>query len=248
MSVPISARLNVRLILAFLLTLFVAPAFLRAEEPVATTPAKRQAAMGEGFLRFVDNGAAGGKLETADVTYRNADGVSVRLVSAVHIGEKGYYQALAQSFTGDDPVLYELVKAKDAAVPVPGVPRQGGGNPIGEFQRMLKDVLNLDFQLDSIDYSAKNFVHADLDADTFRKLQEERGETFEMLFLKQLMKAMNQPAPDADGAKGAVPGVGEVDGEKMFRDLIRMVTLPDTERRMKLMLAKQMVGVESGAA
>src|SRR5436190_18270618 len=102
MSVPISARLNVRLILAFLLTLFVAPAFLRAEEPVATTPAKRQAAMGEGFLRFVDNGAAGGKLETADVTYRNADGVSVRLVSAVHIGEKAYYQAMAQSFTGDD--------------------------------------------------------------------------------------------------------------------------------------------------
>jgi hypothetical protein len=247
MSVPISARLNVRLILAFLLTLFVAPAFLRAEEPVATTPAKRQAAMGEGFLRFVDNGAAGGKLETADVTYRNADGVSVRLVSAVHIGEKAYYQAMAQSFTGDDAVLYELVKAKDAAVPVPGVPRLGGGNPIGEFQRMLKDVLNLDFQLDSIDYSAKNFVHADLDADTFRKLQEERGETFEMLFLKQLMKAMNQPAPDANDPNSpqATP---EVDGEKMLREMIRLVTLPDAERRVKLMLAKQMVSVESGAA
>src|SRR4051794_16698392 len=238
MSVPISARLNVRLIVALLLTLFVAPAFLRAEEPIATTPAKRQAAMGEGFLRFVDNGAAGGKLETADVTYRNADGVSVRLVSAVHIGEKGYYQALAQSFTGDDAVLYELVKAKDAAVPVPGVPRQGGGNPIGEFQRMLKDVLNLDFQLDSIDYSAKNFVHADLDADTFRKLQEDRGETFEMLFLKQLMKAMNQPAPDANDPNNpqATP---EVDGEKMLREMIRLVTLPDAERRGELMLGQQ---------
>jgi len=146
-----------------------------------------------------------------------------------------------------DAVLYELVKPKDALVPVPGVPREGG-SAIGEFQRMMKDVLNLNFQLDEIDYGAKNFVHADLDAETFKKLQEERGETFEMLFLKQLMKAMSQPAPDADGAKGAVPGVGEVDGEKMFRDLIRMVTLPDSERRMKLMLAKQMVGVESGAA
>ena len=46
MSVPISARFSVRLIVAFLLTLFVAPAFLRAEEPVATTPARRQAAVG----------------------------------------------------------------------------------------------------------------------------------------------------------------------------------------------------------
>src|SRR5205814_5647287 len=138
---------------------------------------------------------------------------AVRLGSAVHIGEKAYYQALAQSVTGDDAVLYELVKAKDAVVPVPGVPRPAGANPIGEFQSMLKDVLNLDFQLDSIDYSAKNFVHADLDADTFRKLQEERGETFEMLFIKQLMKAMNQPGPDANDPNNprATP---EVDGDK----------------------------------
>ena len=52
----------------------------------------------------------------------------------------------------------------------------------------------LDFQLDAIDYSAKNFVHADLDAETFRKMQEQRGETFEMLFLKELMKAMSPAA------------------------------------------------------
>ena len=245
MSVP----LPIRLAFAFLLTLFVAPAYLRAEEPVATTPALRQAAMADGFLRLVENGAAGGRLETSDVTYRNADGVTVRLVSAVHIGEKAYYDALGKSFAADDAVLYELVKPKNAAVPVPGVPREGGSG-VGEFQRMLKDVLNLDFQLDAIDYSAKNFVHADLDAETFRKLQEERGETFEMLFIKQLMKALNNPPAGAEGpeAQGDTPQVPEIDGEQLLREMIRLVTLPDMERRVKLMLAKQMVSVEAGAA
>jgi len=86
-----------------LLTVFAGPLFVRAQDaaaPAPTTPALRKAAMAEGFLRFVDEGAAGGRLETSDVTYRNADGVTVRLVSAVHIGEKGYYEGLARSFTG----------------------------------------------------------------------------------------------------------------------------------------------------
>jgi len=39
-------------------------------------------------------------------------------------------------------------------------------------------VLNLEFQLDEIDYTSPT-RHADLDAQTFQRLQEERGETFE---------------------------------------------------------------------
>jgi hypothetical protein len=246
-----SGPYRVRLAVVSLLALFVAPLFVRAEDPgaaapgaapaAATAPPVRAAAMADGFLRLVDNGAAGGRLETSEVTYRTADGVTVRLVSAVHIGEWAYYEALAKGFTEDDAVLYELVKPKDAALPVPGVPREGVAG-IGEFQRMLKDVLNLDFQLDAIDYSAKNFVHADLDAEAFRKMQEERGETFEMLFIKQLMKAMSQQSPE-DAAD-----VPQADPEQMLRDMIRLVTLPDSERRMKLMLARQMVSVEAGAA
>ena len=234
-----------RVAVVALVPLLAAPLYLRAQEaaPASTTPAVRQAAMADGFLRFVDEGAAGGRLETSDVTYRNADGVTVRLVSAVHIGEKGYYDAIGKSFAGDEAVLYELVKPKDAAVPVPGVPRAGGGgNAIGDVQRFLKDTLNLDFQLDAIDYSAKNFVHADMDAETFQKMQEERGETFEMLLLKEVMKAMRGQTPDAAAA------APQPDAEQTLRELIRVVTRPDTERQLKLMIAKQMVDVEAGAA
>jgi hypothetical protein len=200
----------------------------------------KDAAMALGFLRLVDHGTLGGRLESADVTYQNAQGVSVRLVSAIHIGERAYFEAIAKSFEGDEAVLYELVKPKDAAVPTPGVAAESGSG-VREIQQFMKNMLNLEFQLDAIDYSKANFVHADLDAETFRKLQEERGETFEMLFFKQLMKAMRAPA---------VPEAAEPpqDPEQTLREMIRLVTRPDAERQIKLTLAKHMMDADLEAS
>jgi len=50
------------------------------------------------------------------------------------------------------------------------------------------------------DYTKPNFVHADLDAQTFQRLQEERGETFEMLFTQAIDEALTTPStqPTAD--------------------------------------------------
>src|SRR5438105_4748423 len=90
------------------------PALVRAEPmPRASAPATQPARFDE-FLRFVDNGATGSRLETADVTYQNKDGATVHLVAAVHIGEKSYFRSLAKTFESRDAVLYEMVKAKDA--------------------------------------------------------------------------------------------------------------------------------------
>ncbi|HTW94520.1 MAG TPA: hypothetical protein VMD30_06995, partial [Tepidisphaeraceae bacterium] len=50
-----------------------------ADNAPATQPDK--------FIRFVDRGAAGGELDTADVAYSNGRGVTVHLVAAVHIAE-----------------------------------------------------------------------------------------------------------------------------------------------------------------
>jgi hypothetical protein len=188
-------------------------------------------------MRFVDDGHAGGKFETAVVTFKNKDGVAVRLVGAIHIGEKHYYEDLNKSFENDDAVLYELVAPKGAV----GVPHAGqkSDNPISQLQHMMKDVLNLDFQLDDIDYSKDNFVHADMDAETFAKMQEDRGETFQALMLKQLMKAF-QP----DDKSKAEP---EVDTQKVIDGIIEMLTRPDSERQIKLAVAKQMDQIEAGS-
>jgi uncharacterized protein YbaP (TraB family) len=193
------------------------------------------------FMRFTDDHHGGGKFETAVVTFKNKDGVTLHLVGAIHIGEKSYYEALNKRFENDDAVLYELVSPKGTGVPHPG---QKSGNPISQLQHMMKDVLNLDFQLDDIDYSKPNFVHADMDAETFAKMQEDRGETFEMLMLKQLMKAFEHPD---DQDKNKPKADDQDDTEKTIDTLIETFTRPDMERQIKLTVAKQLDKVEMGA-
>jgi hypothetical protein len=219
-----------------LLTLSAVTTFLRADPlgpPPATQQAVHQPAKPTDFLRFVDNGAEGGRLETADVAFRNADGVTVHLVAAVHIGEREYFEGLNQNFKLRDAVLYEMVKGKDQPLPEPGGPNQSHSS-VSQFQRYLKDALNLEFQLDCIDYTQPNFIHADLDAETFQKMQDDRGESMTMLMLKQMWQQMQKPQTGADNQ----------DGEQQLEDLVRVFTRPDSERRMKTMLAKQLVSME----
>jgi hypothetical protein len=189
------------------------------------------------FLRFVDRGDAGGRLETADVTFKNADGAAVHLVAAVHIAERSYFEALNENFKARDVVLYELVKPRDAAMNAAPAESHSG---VSEFQRFLKDSLNLEFQLDVIDYSAPNFVHADLDAETFAQKQAERGESFMTLMLQQMMRAMSQPPPKLQQDPQEL-------AQQQMDELIKMVCRPDHERQLKLLVAKHMADVEDAA-
>lgn len=201
----------------------------------ASTPSTQPANDQSKFMRFVDDGHGGGRLETAVATYRNDAGQTVRLVAAVHIGEKSYYEGLNDAFKGDDAVLYEMVKPKDLAHPIPNAPAKSG---ISQFQHFLKDSLDLDFQLDDIDYSRPNFVHADLDAETFEKMQAERGESMFTLMLRQMMDSMAHPDK----------GPADFDSDHLVDELITMVTRPDSERQIKLMLARHMGDAEQAAA
>jgi hypothetical protein len=226
-----------RLIRLTLVAAFTLPvAALYAETPAASAPATSQASTNADetrFMRFVADGTTGGKLETADVTYKNDAGVTVRLVSAVHIGEAGYYHAIQKSVEGCDAVLYEMVKTKDAPPPLKG---QHSDHAVAKLQTLLKDTLGLSYQLDEIDYTPKNFVHADMDAETFSKLQSQRGESFAGLFLQSLMKAMTDP--------GAMQKT--YDGEP--QDVMDLMTRPDGENQLKLILARRLGDIEREAS
>jgi hypothetical protein len=219
-------RLHHRNILTGFAVLLVAST-LRADAPTTQPIEPAQ------FMRFDDHGQAGGSLQTAVVTYRNAAGQTVRLVAAIHIAEAGYYQQLNRDFASDDAVLYELVAPKDSPIPKPGADA-ASDNPVSELQHFMKDALNLSFQLDVIDYTRPNFVHADLDKETFERLQEERGETFEMLFVRQLMDAFTKPQPADDNA----------DPEQTADQLIQMLTRPDGDRQIKLVVARQLTDMQ----
>ena len=98
---------------------------------------------------------------------------------------------------------------------------------VSMFQRFLKDVLELDFQLDDVDYTKPNFVHADLDAETFAKMQEERGESMMGLMLQQMIRQM---AKEMDG-KGPKQ-------EMSLMDLVDAFNSPDRARQFKMILGK----------
>jgi hypothetical protein len=215
-------------------------AFLRAADNDVKEPDK--------FVRFTDE-KGGGRLETAVVTYKNNAGVELKLVSAIHIGEKSYFESLNKDFEAEDAVLYELVKEKGAPLPGPEAMRKkaaeggdAGANPIGQLQRFLKDTLDLEFQLDVIDYTKKNFIHADMDKAQFEKAQAERGESFETLMLQQLLAAMKNP--QAHALPGNANGGDETE---TLKELVKLVTRPDMERQVKTFVAKQMDQMDDAA-
>ena len=213
-----------------------------AEKPAATRPAKVDALDTEPatWLRFVDDEKGGGKLEVATGTYKNDEGVTVDLIGAVHVGEKSYYEGLSKSFEAYDALLYEMVKPKDAGVPQKGVARKApaGMSMVGMFQRFLKDQLELDFQLDGIDYTKKNFVHADLDAETFAEMQAERGESLIGLMLQQMVRDM------ARQMEGKANKVKQPD----LMELIEAFDSPDRARQFKLILGRSFGELEEQMA
>jgi hypothetical protein len=209
-----------------------------AEEPKAK-PAKLDPQLDTEpaqFIRFVEDGKGGGQLDVATATYKNDSGVTVRLVGVVHIGDKKFFEGLEKSFEKYDAVLYEMVKPAATGAPVRG---QRTGSMVGMFQTFLKDVLELDFQLDAIDYTKPNFVHADLDAETFAKMQEERGESIMGLMLAQMMRELAKEFEG--GGKNQGPQMG-------LMELVEAFQSPDRARQFKLILGRNFNNVEEQMA
>jgi hypothetical protein len=235
-----------------------------AKPATAPTPATRPADTRpnkQAFIRFSDDGHGGGTLDTAIATYRNADGVVVHLVAALHVGEPSYYRDLSSTFETYDALLYEMVKPRDLDLSAPAraqdeddnapaVPatrphaastrplRRGegtrveGAGVIGGLQTFMRDVLKLDFQLEAIDYSRPNFVHADLDAEAFNELRHKRGETWTGLMFRSTLRQIRRQFE----GEGAPPITGF--------DLLAAMRSPDSARQYKLLLARQLSDVE----
>lgn len=130
-------------------------------------------------------------LETSVVTYRARDGqLQVDLIGAIHVADRSYYEKLNAQFRQYDAVLYELVAPEGTRVPRGG---QKSQHPVGRMQEAIKTLLDLSFQLNHIDYTAPNLVHADMSPEQFAESMEERGESF----LQVVFRMMGQAAAQA---------------------------------------------------
>jgi hypothetical protein len=176
-------------------------------------------------------------LQTAIVSFESdapaRKGFVVDLIGAVHVGEKAYYQALNKQFEAYDAVLYELVAPEGTRVPKGAKP---GGHPVSVLQNGMKDLLGLEHQLQYIDYSRANLVHADMSPKDFAKSMQDRGENVGTILLRMMAAGMAHQATEASQAKSS--------------DLELVMALFDRNRalRLKRLMAEQFADLETSMA
>ncbi|MFK7909084.1 MAG: hypothetical protein AB8F34_00625 [Akkermansiaceae bacterium] len=136
------------------------------------------------------------RLQTGITTYAKND-ITVDLIGAIHIADTGYYTQLNKEFKNYDALLFEMIgggnmkngkavkvkkKAKDPMVAM-----------LGDIHNMIGKMLKLQAQKQGIDYTAANFVHADLSLAEFEKLQEKKGESILGFAMQNAQPGMKQP-------------------------------------------------------
>jgi hypothetical protein len=218
---------------------------LHADPPVlAKRPAVRQPASGPSFIRVKrDDKQQPVALEVAIAHYApvsGAGGLELDLIGAVHVGDRAYYEQLNRQFENYDVVLYELVAPPGTRVPKGG---KKSDNPIALLQQLATVVLDLEFQLEQIDYTKQNFVHADLSPDGMAKAMRERGETGLTLFLGiagDIIRQYNLQEAKRLNDKG---GGADLD----LDSLANLLFDPDAPGKLKRMMAQQLADLGSPA-
>jgi hypothetical protein len=189
-------------------------------------------------VEYDDNGKPAA-MQTAIVRYApktkpagpSAQSITVDLIGAVHVGDVAYYHELNQQFKQYDALLYELVAPEGTVV------ERGRGtsnaHPVGAIQNGIKTLLELDHQLEEIDYKRPNFVHADMSPDQFIQAMKDRNESFLQMYFRLLGNAMAHQSEFA--AKG----------QSLDFELFAALFAEDRPRRLKMALAKQLAEMES---
>jgi len=162
----------------------------------------------------------------------------VDLIAVVHVGDREYYDKLNLQFEQYDVVLYELVAPQGTRIPKGG--RRAGDNPLAMLQHLAKTVLGLETQTDRIDYTRKNFVHADMSPADMAEAMRKRGDNGVTLFLSvaaDLLRQQNlaEIKPPKKGAKAdEVP------------DLLSLLLDPGASVKLKRLLAPQLADMAGG--
>lgn len=178
-------------------------------------------------------------METSVVRYLgvNQDGetIVVDLIGAVHVGGQDYYDALNQQFLQYESLLYELVAPKGTVIPKGGrVDDEAISlNPVGGIQKGLKSLLDLEFQLEQVDYTKTNFVHADMSPEEFAESMSQNEESIGGYALKAVGQSM---AMQASGKDTGTAG------------MLMALFSSDKALRLRRVMAQQMIDMDAGLA
>jgi hypothetical protein len=189
------------------------------------------------YIRYQEDKATA-RLEVAIKTFALPSGQKIDLIGVVHIADAAYYQELNRRFGNYDAVLFELVgdPAALTANPPGADLRQKSGHPVTALQQAASGYLKLSFQLEAIDYTRKNMVHADTSQEEFAKMQQERGENMMTLFARAMQAQLRR---DLDPT---------VTNEFDTFALIRILLSEDSALEFKKALAKSFDQMEAMTA
>lgn len=210
-----------------------------AEAPEASTAAKATDldAPGAEWVRLKrDKNARPLAMQTALVRYQSKpeegkQPVTVDLIGAVHVGDASYYKDLNERFEQYDALLYELVAPKGTVIE-PGT-KASNRHVLGAMQNGMKNMLKLEHQLEQVDYTKPNFVHADMSADEFFDSMQSRDESFLQMYFRMLGQSMAQQSQAT--ANGATPDI----------DLMKALFADDPSLQLKIAMAGQLSEMES---
>ncbi len=211
----------------FLPLLLISLVVFTKENPVPVTEKSQSE-----FLRIKKQNNIPVALQLANARYIPQDGIPsdmhVDLISAVHIADKSYYENLNKLFKTYDVVLYELVAPEGTRV---GDPQASDGKSfLSMMQQGMKNALGLTFQLEEVDYSPENFVHADISPEDFKNSMDEKGESFFSMFLRMWLVGLQQQATNPNAVSDM--------------DLIVALFSPNREKDLKVIAAQQFLEME----
>jgi len=178
---------------------------------------------GSDYIRQVsDDSGKPAALEVAITGFESGEGARIDLVSAIHVADRSYFAELDRRLARYGVVLYELVGEPGRV----SAPRGATPSMVGLMQGGMKNALGLAFQLDEIDYTRENMVHADLTPDAFSASMRERKESFLGMMFRAWAMAM------------AEQGSGKAAGQDV--EFIRALFARDRQRAFKRVLAGQL--------
>jgi hypothetical protein len=155
----------------------------------------------------------------------------VDLVGAVHVGDKAYYDKLNRMFRQYQALLYELVAPEGTRV------ERGRGtsnsHPVGAMQNSISSMFELEHQLEQVDYTRPNFVHADMSPEEFGKSMADRDESFMQMYARMMGQAIAQQTEQA------------AQGVSTDLELFTAMFSKDRPRMLKTAVAKQFESMES---
>jgi hypothetical protein len=108
-------------------------------------------------------------------------GQTVELVGAIHIAEKEYYAKLNKHLAKFDAVLFECVGSREDIAELQSGKRSANHKKAGKDDMLstaygaLSSILKMPYQTEAVDYTASNFVHADVSDDEFARMFRAKG-------------------------------------------------------------------------